>query len=162
MGFNMVTDWHKLFLLQDCCCSSLLHTTSLKQVTTDQHKSSKITKRMQHRQPVPVNQACSVHQGGMTLDSHTSRAQQYTKAIVAHQSKPAVQVREKSDKFQQRSLDGFFKAGLKSCTEEACADRLEQQPEPADMHMPDVMAMEVEMEVSQSAMFAFGMLNFIC
>ena len=58
-----------------------------------------------------------------------------------------LQVREKTDKFQQRSLDGFFRAGLKSCTEEACADRLEQQPEPAEMHMPDAMAMEVEMEV---------------
>ena len=68
-------------------------------------------------------------------------------------------MREKTDKFQQRSLDGFFKAGLKSCTEEACADRLEQQPEPGDMHMPDVMAMEVEMEVSQSAMSAFVVLK---
>lgn len=57
-------------------------------------------------------------------------------------------MREKTDKFQQRSLDGFFRAGLKSCTDDGCADRLEQQPEPTDMHMPEVTAMEVEMEVS--------------
>ena len=56
-------------------------------------------------------------------------------------------MREKTDKFQQRSLDGFFKAGLKSCTDEACADRLAQQPELNEMQMPEVMAMEVEMEV---------------
>lgn len=54
-------------------------------------------------------------------------------------------MREKNDKFQQRRLDGFFKAGLKAC-DEACAAE-----EPAPPHMPEVQAMEVEMEVCSSA-----------
>lgn len=52
-----------------------------------------------------------------------------------------VQVREKNDKFQQRRLDGFFKAGLKAC-DQACAAE-----EPEAPAMPEVAAMEVEMEV---------------
>lgn len=58
------------------------------------------------------------------------------------------QVREKTDKFQQRRLDGFFKAGMKACNE-ACATE-EPEPEP---EMPEVMAMEVEMEVCKDYMF---------
>ncbi|DBA81285.1 TPA: hypothetical protein ACH3X2_006902 [Trebouxia sp. C0005] len=49
-------------------------------------------------------------------------------------------VREKNDKFQQRRLDGFFKAGVKACDEACEAEGPEQ---PATM---EVMAMEVEME----------------
>lgn len=52
------------------------------------------------------------------------------------------QVREKTDKFQQRRLDGFFKAGAKAADESNAAEEAEP---PA---MPEVMAMEVEMEVS--------------
>ena len=52
------------------------------------------------------------------------------------------QVREKTDKFQQRRLDGFFKAGAKAIDEGNAAEEAEP---PA---MPEVMAMEVEMEVS--------------
>ena len=51
------------------------------------------------------------------------------------------QVREKSDKFQQRRLDGFFKAGLKAADEGTAAE------EPEGPAMPEVMAMEIEMEV---------------
>ena len=51
------------------------------------------------------------------------------------------QVREKTDKFQQRRLDGFFKAGAKAADE---GDTVEEAEPPA---MPEVMAMEVEMEV---------------
>lgn len=56
------------------------------------------------------------------------------------------QVREKTDKFQQRRLDGFFQAGMKACNE-ACAA---EGPEPDQPEMPEVMAMEVEMEVSKN------------
>ena len=52
-------------------------------------------------------------------------------------------MREKTDKFQQRRLDGFFKAGVKAC-DEACAA---EEPEPDQPEMPEVAAMEVEMEV---------------
>ena len=51
------------------------------------------------------------------------------------------QVREKNDKFQQRRLDGFFKAGVKAC-DEACEAEEPEQAVPLE-----VMAMEVEMEV---------------
>lgn len=53
------------------------------------------------------------------------------------------QVREKTDKFQQRRLDGFFRAGMKACNE-ACAS---EEPQPHQPGMPEVVAMEVEMEV---------------
>lgn len=56
---------------------------------------------------------------------------------------PHAQVREKTDKFQQRRLDGFFKAGVKAADVADAAEELEQ-PE-----MPEVMAMEVEMEVGK-------------
>jgi hypothetical protein len=52
-------------------------------------------------------------------------------------------VREKNDKFQQRRLDGFFKAGVKAC-DEACEVEGPEQPAPME-----VMAMEVEMEVKR-------------
>lgn len=51
------------------------------------------------------------------------------------------QVREKTDKFQQRRLDGFFKAGVKAAEEGNAAE------EPEAPAMPEVMAMEIEMEV---------------
>ena len=54
------------------------------------------------------------------------------------------QVREKNDKFQQRRLDGFFKAGVKAC-DEACEAEEPEQAVPLE-----VMAMEVEMEVQAS------------
>lgn len=52
-----------------------------------------------------------------------------------------MKVREKTDKFQQRRLDGFFKAGAKATDD---GDAVEETEPPA---MPEVMAMEVEMEV---------------
>ncbi len=52
-------------------------------------------------------------------------------------------MREKNDKFQQRRLDGFFKAGVKAC-DEACEVEGPEQPAPME-----VMAMEVEMEVKR-------------
>ena len=55
-------------------------------------------------------------------------------------------MREKNDKFQQRRLDGFFKAGAKAC-DEACAAEDPKQEQPATL---EVMAMEVEMEVCTS------------
>lgn len=70
-----------------------------------------------------------------------------------------MQVREKADKFQQRSLDGFFKAGLKSCQEHACADRQEQRPEAPNLQMPDALAMEVEMEVSTPGLVIVSFIN---
>jgi len=53
-------------------------------------------------------------------------------------------VREKNDKFQQRRLDGFFKAGVKAC-DEACEVEGPEQPAPME-----VMAMEVVMEVKKA------------
>ena len=53
-------------------------------------------------------------------------------------------MREKNDKFQQRRLDGFFKAGVKAC-DEACEVEGPEQPAPME-----VMAMEVEMEVKKA------------
>ena len=50
-------------------------------------------------------------------------------------------MREKTDKFQQRRLDGFFKAGAKAADQ---GDAVEEAEPPA---MPEIMAMEVEMEV---------------
>ena len=52
-----------------------------------------------------------------------------------------MKVREKTDKFQQRRLDGFFKAGAKAADD---GNAVEETEPPA---MPEVMAMEVEMEV---------------
>lgn len=58
-----------------------------------------------------------------------------------HQQLLNEQVREKTDKFQQRRLDGFFKAGAKAADE---GNAVEEAELPA---MPAVMAMEIEMEV---------------
>lgn len=57
-------------------------------------------------------------------------------------------MREKTDKFQQRRLDGFFKVGVKAADESNAAE------EPEALAMPEVMAMEIEMEVWRpSALF---------
>lgn len=59
-------------------------------------------------------------------------------------------MREKTDKFQQRRLDGFFTAGVKAADEGNAAE------EPEAPAMLEVIAMEIEMEVCRpSVPFSF-------